>query len=102
LQGLRQNQERVERLERVIEEFVPVWSLAPIRIHKSRYLNNRIEQDHRCIKRRIRSMLGFKSEATAEIVLSGIETIHMMPKRQVRYAYNPSLSIAEQFDILAA
>jgi TnpA family transposase len=30
-------------------------------------LNNRIEQDHRRIKRRIRSMLGFKSAATAAV-----------------------------------
>jgi len=35
--------------------------LKPIRIRQSQYLNNRIEQDHRRIKRRIRSMLGFKS-----------------------------------------
>lgn len=76
--------------------------LKPIRIRKSQYLNNRIEQDHRRIKRRIRSMLGFKSQASAATILSGIEMIHMMRKRQARYAYNPSPSIAEQFDILAA
>jgi putative transposase len=45
-------------------------SLKPIRIRKSKYLNNRIEQDHRCIKRRVRSMLGFKSMASAEVILS--------------------------------
>jgi len=54
------------------------------------------------IKRRIRSMLGLKSEANAAIILSGIEMIHMMRKRQARFAYNPSPSIAEQFEILAA
>ncbi|GLR46262.1 hypothetical protein GCM10007880_67800 [Mesorhizobium amorphae] len=47
-------------------------------------------------------MLGFKSQASAVVILSGIEMIHMMRKRQARYAYNPSPSIAEQFDILAA
>jgi putative transposase len=46
-------------------------------------------------------MLGFKSQASAAIILSGIEMIHMMRKRQARYAYSPSPSIAEQFDILA-
>ncbi|MCH4561437.1 IS6 family transposase, partial [Mesorhizobium jarvisii] len=51
---------------------------------------------------RISSMLGFKAKATAEIILSGIEMIHMMRKRQARYAYNPSPSIAEQFAILTA
>jgi putative transposase len=34
--------------------------LKPITIRKSPYLNNRIEQDHRRIKRRVRPMLGFK------------------------------------------
>jgi transposase-like protein len=74
----------------------------PARIRQSRYLNNRIEQDHRCIKRCIRSMLGFKSQATAAISLPGIEMVHMMRKRQARYAYNPRPSVAEQFDALAA
>lgn len=74
----------------------------PIRIRKSKYLNNRIEQDHRRVKRRIRSMLGFKSAASAEIILSGIEMVHMMRKRQARFAYNPRPSLAEQFEILAA
>ncbi|PZV34895.1 hypothetical protein B5V02_30215 [Mesorhizobium kowhaii] len=49
--------------------------------------NNRIEQDHRRIKRRIRPMLGFKSTATAATILTGIEMIHMMRKRQARYAF---------------
>ena len=47
-------------------------------------------------------MLGFKSETTARIILSGIEMIHMMRKRQARYAFNPNPSLAEQFAILAA
>tara|TARA_R110002020_G_scaffold53338_5_gene149297 strand:+ start:14913 stop:15359 length:447 start_codon:yes stop_codon:yes gene_type:complete len=74
----------------------------PIPICKSKYLNNRIKQDHRRIKRRVRSMLGFKSIASAPIILDGIEMVHMMRKRQARFAYNPRLSIAEQFEILAA
>jgi putative transposase len=73
-----------------------------IRIRQSQYLNNRIEQDHRRVKRRIRPMLGFKSQSSAAIILSGIEMVHMMRKRQARYAYNPAPSIAEQFEILAA
>lgn len=76
--------------------------LKPIRIRQSQYLNNRIEQDHRRIKRRIRSMLGFKSTSSATTILSGIEMVHMMRKRQARYAYNPAPSLAEQFEILAA
>jgi len=76
--------------------------LKPITIRKSRYLNNRIEQDHRRIKRRVRPMLGFKSPATASIILSGIEMLHMMRKRHARYAFDPNPSLAEQFAVLAA
>ncbi|RUV90798.1 IS6 family transposase [Mesorhizobium sp. M1A.F.Ca.IN.022.07.1.1] len=61
--------------------------LKPFRIRRSQYLNNRIEQDHRRIKRRVRPMLGFKSTATACTILSGIEMIHMMRKRRARYAF---------------
>ena len=73
--------------------------LKAIRVRQSQYLNNRIEQDHRRIKCRVRSMLGFKSTAT---ILAGIEMVHMMRKRQARHAYNPAPSIAEQFELLAA
>jgi putative transposase len=76
-------------------------ALKPVRIRKSQYLNNRIEQDHRRIKRRVRPMLGFKSMASAETILAGIEMVHMMRKRQARFAYHPRPSIAEQFEILA-
>jgi putative transposase len=76
--------------------------LNPICIRQSQYLNNRIEQDHRRIKRRIRPMLGFKSQATAETTLAGIELVHMMRKQQARFAFGPDRSLAEQFDILAA
>jgi transposase-like protein len=76
--------------------------LNPIRIWQSQYLNNRIEPDHRRSKRRTRSMLGFKSTTCAATILCGIEVVHMMRKRQARYAYNPAPSLAEQFEILAA
>ncbi|MEM5471849.1 DDE-type integrase/transposase/recombinase [Hoeflea sp. AS60] len=73
----------------------------PIRIRQSQYLNNRIEQDHRRIKRRVRPMLGFKAFSSATITLAGIEMVQMMRKRQGRYSYNPSPSLAEQFQALA-
>ena len=76
--------------------------LKPIRIRQSRYLNNRVEQDHRAIKRRIRSMLGFKSMSGACAILGGIEMVHMMRKGQAKYARNPQPSLAEHFDLLAA
>jgi transposase-like protein len=76
--------------------------LKQIRIRQSRYLNNRIEQDHRTIKRRVRPMLGFKSMGSARAILGGIEMIHMMRKQQARYAFNPQPSLAEQFELLTA
>ena len=76
--------------------------LKPIRIRQSAYLNNRIEQDHRAIKRRVRPMLGFKSTKSARVILSGIEMVHMMRKGQAKYACNLPLSLADQFDELAA
>jgi putative transposase len=76
--------------------------MTPIRIRQSAYLNNRIEQDHRAIKRRVRPMLGFKSFATALVILDGIEMIHMMRKGQAKYACTPQPSLAEQFDQLPA
>jgi transposase-like protein len=76
--------------------------LKPIRIRQSAYLNNRIEQDHRAIKKRVRPMLGFQSPATARVILSGIEMVHMIRKQQAKYACNRQLSVAEQFALLAA
>jgi transposase-like protein len=74
----------------------------PIRIRQSAYLNNRIEQDHRAIKRRTRPMLGFQSMAAARVILGGIEMLHMTRKQQAKYARMPWPSLAEQFDLLTA
>ena len=63
--------------------------LKPIQIRQSQHLNNRIEQDHRRIKRRVRPMLGFKSMDSARAVLGGIEMIHMIRKGQAKCAKNP-------------
>ena len=76
--------------------------LKPLRVRQSRYLNNRIEQDHRAIKRRVRPMLGFKSMDTARAILGGIDMVHMMRKGQAKYACGSQLSIAEQFEQLIA
>ena len=47
-------------------------------------------------------MLGFKSADSARVILNGIELIHMMRKHQAKYACNQQLSLAEQFERLAA
>ncbi len=76
--------------------------LKPIRIRQSRYLNNRIEQDHRAVKRRIRPMLGLKSITSARAILGGIEMVHMIRKGQAKHAQIPQPSLAEQLEQLAA
>src|SRR3954454_9626737 len=55
-----------------------------VRIRCSKYLNNVVEQDHRRIKHRIRSMLGFKQFETAAITISGIELAEKIRKHQFK------------------
>ena len=50
------------------------------RIRQCKYLNNRIEGDHRFIKWRIEGMLGFKSFESASRTLRGIEIVRMIKK----------------------
>jgi transposase, IS6 family len=54
------------------------------RHRRGRWLYNRVEQDHRRIKRRVRPMLGFKRFVTARRTLAGIEAMAMVTKGQVR------------------
>ena len=52
--------------------------------HRTRpYANNRIESDHRSVKRRLRAMQGPRSIPTARRLLQGIEAVHMIRKGQV-------------------
>jgi transposase-like protein len=74
----------------------------PIRIRQSRYLNNRVEQDHRAIKRRVQPMLGFKSMSSARAILGGIEMVHMIRKGQAKWVRKAQLSLADPFNRLAA
>jgi len=48
-----------------------------------RYGNNRIESDHRHVKRRLRSMQGPRTTTTAWAVIQGIEAAQMIRKGQV-------------------
>src|SRR5918911_5536097 len=67
----------IEQLKK--EKSIPVG----MQLRQQKYLNNIVEQDHRFIKKRVRSMLGFKSFRTATYILSGIEAMHMIKKKQV-------------------
>ena len=48
-----------------------------------RYCNNRIESDHRHVKRRLRAMQGPRTVATACLMVQGIEAAQMIRKGQV-------------------
>ena len=74
---------------------------ANIEMRQCKYLNNIVEQDHRAIKRIVRPMLGFKSMRGARILLSGIETMHMIRKGQLGCPNGRTASAAEQFYALA-
>ncbi len=67
----------IEKLKK--EKKMPVG----IQTRQLKYLNNIVEQDHRFIKKRIRSMLGFKSFRTATSILAGVKAMHMMKKEQI-------------------
>jgi hypothetical protein len=62
--------------------------------------DGRREQDHPHIQPHMRPLLGFKSSASAAIVLD--EMVHIMRKRQPNFAFNPNPSLAEQSKILDA
>ena len=47
------------------------------------YENNRIESDHRHVKRRLRAMQGPRTKRTAWGVIQGIEAVQMIRKGQV-------------------
>jgi transposase-like protein len=74
---------------------------ADIEMRQCKYLNNIVEQDHRAIKRIVRPMLGFKSMRCAQILLAGIETMHMIRKGQLDCPQGQVVSAAKQFYSLA-
>ncbi|AZR80680.1 hypothetical protein BtSCAC15_31540 (plasmid) [Bacillus thuringiensis] len=63
--------------------YLPLYLHQNPKIRRIKYLNNIVEQDHRFIKKRIRSMLGFKSYKISASILSGVEAIHMVKKEQI-------------------
>jgi transposase-like protein len=52
-------------------------------LRQVKYLNNRVEQDHRFIKRLTKPGMGFGSFNTARRTLRGIEAMNMLRKGQV-------------------
>ena len=72
-----------------------------IELRQCKYLNNIVEQDHRAVKRIVRPMLGFKVFRYARMLITGIETMHMIRKRQLDGHDGEVLSAADQFYSLA-
>jgi putative transposase len=68
-----------------------------IKVHQIKYLNNIVEQDHRAIYRPTRPMLGFNDFNCARVILSGIELMHMIKKRQVKCSGRNSLAASQKF-----
>jgi IS6 family transposase len=57
---------------------------ADCKLRRVKYLNHVIEQDHRFIRKRWRSMQCFRTFHTAERTLEGVEAAHMMRKGQIK------------------
>ena len=72
-----------------------------IELRQSKYLNNIVEQDHRAVTRITNPMLGFKSFWSAQKLIAGIETMHMVKKGQLHCPGGQAMSAAEQFYSLA-
>ncbi len=66
--------------------------------------HNLVEQDHRFIENRVRSMLGLKSLRTVHCILSGVEAMHMIRKGQlhqrVKSARNEAEFIHKLFELV--
>ena len=54
------------------------------KLRRVKYLNNVIEQDHRFVKKKVRTSQCFKRFQTAERTLEGIESVNMIRKGQVK------------------
>ena len=69
-------------------------------IRQCKYLNNRVQGDHRFIKWRVQNMLGFKSFESAQRTLAGIEMVRMIKKGQMAFplssSYKTFCSLAAQ------
>lgn len=70
-------------------------------MRQNKYLNNIVEQHHLSVKLITRPMLGFKSFWSARITIAGIETMHMIKRRQISYPDGQTRSATNQFHGLA-
>ncbi len=59
---------------------------AAVELRQNKYLNNRIEQDHRFIKRLVNPSMGLGSFNTARRTLRGYEAMNMIRKGQASWS----------------
>lgn len=77
-----------------------------VELRQNKYLNNRVEQDHRFIKRLVKPGMGFGSFNTARRTIKGYEIMNMLRKGQVKKVEKGAvrervLFIAEIFGVVA-
>ena len=66
--------------------------------HRSvQYLNNILEQDHRAIKRRVKTKQGFREFHAARRTIQGYEAMHMIRKGQARWVSGSDVRRQIQF-----
>jgi transposase-like protein len=70
----------------------------------SPYVKNRLEQDHRRVKQRVRPMLGVKRVDHAWITISGVELIHQIKTAQCKVSFLclPSARTPQVWDAVLA
>ena len=77
-----------------------------VELRQNKYLNNRIEQDHRFIKRLVKPGMGFGSFNTARRTIKGYEIMNVLRKGQVKKVEKGAVKervefIAEIFGVVA-
>jgi len=77
-----------------------------VELRQNKYLNNRVEQDHRFIKRLVKPGMGFGSFNTARRTIKGYEIMNMLRKGQVKKVEKGAVKervkfIAEIFGVAA-
>ncbi len=68
-----------------------------VELRQNKYLNNRVEQDHRFIKRLTRPGMGFHSFNTARRTFQGFEMMNMIRKGQVVGVVKGDVKAGTQF-----
>ena len=74
---------------------------ADIEMRQIKSLDHIVEQEHRAVKRVVRPLLEFKTFRCARVLITGIETMHMIRKGQLDVSEGQASSAACQFYSLA-